>query len=121
MAEKIELMADYGCYPLWWAVGSGKAGDIDPETLPLKPETIKWLQKWAAIFDNLLNHEDPAASGFASAQDRNAFSRQGISLWHQLRKELSPDYEVGYFSQRLRQHLTHPSELEVYGESIVAR
>jgi hypothetical protein len=23
-------MADYGCYPLWWA-SSGKAGDIDPE------------------------------------------------------------------------------------------
>jgi hypothetical protein len=28
--EKIKLMADYGCYPLWWA-SSGKAGYIDPE------------------------------------------------------------------------------------------
>jgi len=28
--EKIKLMADYGCYPLWWA-SSGKVGDIDPE------------------------------------------------------------------------------------------
>ncbi|BAZ84906.1 hypothetical protein [Dolichospermum compactum] len=29
--EKIKLMADYECYPLWW-VNSDKAGDIDPET-----------------------------------------------------------------------------------------
>ncbi|MHC5729637.1 MAG: hypothetical protein ACYTXY_37035 [Nostoc sp.] len=33
-AEKIKLMADYGCYPLWW-VSSDKIGNIDPETLPL--------------------------------------------------------------------------------------
>ncbi|MFM6024757.1 MAG: hypothetical protein ACKPER_17825 [Dolichospermum sp.] len=37
MAEKIKLMADYGCYPLWWA-SYDKAGDIDPQTLPLNKE-----------------------------------------------------------------------------------
>ncbi|MEH2291751.1 MAG: hypothetical protein V7K31_01120 [Nostoc sp.] len=44
-AEKIKLMADYGCYPLWW-VSPEKVGNIDPETLPLIPETIKRLNKW---------------------------------------------------------------------------
>jgi hypothetical protein len=29
MKQVIKLMPDYGCYPLWWAAGSGKAGDID--------------------------------------------------------------------------------------------
>ncbi|WP_335092083.1 hypothetical protein [Nostoc sp.] len=38
-------MADYGCYPLWW-VSPEKVGNIDPETLPLIPETIKRLNKW---------------------------------------------------------------------------
>ena len=44
MKEKIKLMADYGCYPLWW-VNSQKIGDIDPETLPLSQQTINRLEK----------------------------------------------------------------------------
>ena len=43
-------MADYECYPLWW-VNSDKAGDIDPETLPLSQETITRLEKWADIYE----------------------------------------------------------------------
>ncbi|BDI18607.1 hypothetical protein ANSO36C_44090 [Nostoc cf. commune SO-36] len=42
-AEKIKLMPDYGCYPLWW-VSSDKIGNIDPETLPLSQKTIKRLK-----------------------------------------------------------------------------
>jgi hypothetical protein len=37
--EKIKLMADYGCYPLWW-VNSDKTGDIDPETMPYTKQTL---------------------------------------------------------------------------------
>lgn len=110
--KKIKLMPDYGCYPLWWAAGSGKAGDIDPTTLPLKPETIVRLEKWAAVFDDLLNEEDPAASGFPSDKERSAFDGEGIELWLELRKELSPEYEVLYFSQQLRQHLAEPKDLD---------
>jgi hypothetical protein len=39
------------------------------------------------------------------------YEQQGISLWLQLQKELSPDYEVLYFSQKLRKVISHPSEL----------
>jgi hypothetical protein len=39
------------------------------------------------------------------------YEQQGISLWLQLHKELSPDYEVLYFSQKLRKVISHPSEL----------
>jgi len=111
MAKKIELMADYGCYPLW-GKDPENIGDIDPNTLPLSQETINRLEKWADAYDAKLNWDDPASSGFPSAEAKDVFEKEGIGLWHQLRKELAPEYEVVYFSDRLRQHLTHPRELE---------
>ncbi|WP_414567764.1 hypothetical protein [Nostoc sp. CCY 9925] len=113
MAAKIKLMADYGCYPLWWAT-SDRAGDIDPETLPLNQETISRLEKWAEVYDAKLNWENPGDSlGFSSLEAEAAFEDEGISLWKQLQKELVLDYQVIYFSNRLRKVVTHPSELEV--------
>ena len=64
-------MADYGCYPLWWA-SYDKAGDIDPETMPLSKETISRLEKWADIYDAKLNWEDPNSSSFPSLEAKEA-------------------------------------------------
>ncbi|MDM3858823.1 MAG: hypothetical protein PT118_03040 [Aphanizomenon gracile PMC644.10] len=109
--EKIKLMADYECYPLWW-VNSDKAGDIDPETLPLSQETITRLQKWADIYDAKLNWEDPGNSPGFSAEEKTAFEEEGISLWKQLQKELAPNYEIVYFSEKLRKVVTDMNELD---------
>ncbi|MBD2666045.1 hypothetical protein B6N60_04989 [Richelia sinica FACHB-800] len=111
MAEKIKLMADYGCYPLWWA-SSDKAGDIDPETMPLSEETISRLAKWADIYDAKLNWEDPSSSSFSTLDAQTAFEKEGISLWKQLQKELAPNYEVVYFSEQLRKVVNNINELE---------
>ncbi|MBD2777604.1 hypothetical protein [Iningainema tapete] len=111
MAEKIKLMADYGCYPLWWI--SANVGDIDPASLPLSQETISRLEKWAEVYDAKLNWDDPASSGFPTNQAKDAFEKEGIRLWKQLQKELAPKYEVLYFSEQLRKVITHPHELEV--------
>ncbi|MEH2330961.1 hypothetical protein [Nostoc sp.] len=111
-AEKIKLMADYGCYPLWW-VSPEKVGNIDPETLPLIPETIKRLNKWEEIYNAKLNWEDPANSLDLSEEAEAAFEEEGISLWKQLQTELAPNYQVVYFSELLGKLLTYLSELEV--------
>ncbi|MGM3305356.1 hypothetical protein ACSQ6I_05095 [Anabaena sp. WFMT] len=111
MTIKIKLMADYGCYPLWWA-SSDKAGDIDPETMPLNEETISRLEKWADIYDARLNWQDPANSPDLSPEEEAAFEQEGISLWKQLQKELAPNYEVIYFSEQLRKVVTDINELE---------
>jgi len=87
--EKIKLMADYECYPLWWA-SYDKAGDIDPK----------------------LNWEDPNSSGFPSLEAKAAFEAEGISLWKQLQKELAPNYEVFYFSETLRKVVSDINELD---------
>jgi len=111
MAEKIKLMADYRCYPLWWA-SSDKAGDIDPETMPLSKETISRLEKWAEVYDAKLNWKDPNSSGFPSLEAKRTFEEEGISLWKRLQKELAPNYEVLYFSETLRKVVTDTNELD---------
>ncbi|MTJ14578.1 hypothetical protein FJR11_18755 [Anabaena sp. UHCC 0187] len=110
MAIKIKLMADYGCYPLWWA-SSDKVGDIDPETIPLSEETISRLEKWADIYNATLNWQDPGNSPDLSPEEAAAFEQEGISLWKQLQKELAPNYEVIYFSEQLNQVVTNTNEL----------
>jgi hypothetical protein len=110
MAMKIKLMADYECYPLWWA-SSDKVGDIDPETMPLTEETISRLEKWTDIYNATLNWQDPGNSPDLSPEAEAAFEQEGISLWKQLQKELAPDYEVIYFSEQLNQVVTNTNEL----------
>ena len=113
MAIKIKLMADYGCNPLWWA-DADKVGNIDPEKLPLLQKTIDRLHNWAKAYNATLNWSDPASSlGFPSIEADAAFEEEGISLWKQLQKELAPNYEVVYFSDRLGKIVNHSNELEV--------
>ncbi|GET42911.1 hypothetical protein [Microseira wollei] len=110
MKKTIKLMADYGCYPLWW-VEDEKVGALSPSELPLSQETIKQLKAWASIYDDTLNQDYPPDSGLASEQEAEDFERQGVSLWQQLCQELAPDYEVFYFSEKLRQLLTDPNKI----------
>lgn len=112
MKEKIKLMADYGCYPLWW-VSSEKIGDIDPETLPLSQETINRLEKWADMYDAKLNQDEPGLSSFLSTEEQENFEKEGINLWRQLKQELAPKYEVVYFSEKLGKIVANSNELKV--------
>jgi tetratricopeptide (TPR) repeat protein len=104
MKKTIKLMADYQCYPLWW-VDPELVGNIDPAKLPLSQETLERLSNWASAYDATLNQDYPPDSGFASEEDAQAFEQEGINLCQQLRKELTPDYEVRYFTMRTFQEL----------------
>jgi hypothetical protein len=112
MSKKIRLMADYGCDPLWWNEPD-EVGDIDPAQFPLHQETINRLYKWVQAYDARLNWDDPDNSPPLTQEELDNFEAEGISLWKQLRQELSPHYEVLYFSDRLGKLFSHPSELEV--------
>jgi hypothetical protein len=112
MTKTIKLMAEYKCYPLW-LLDPEVIGNINPTNLPLKQETMESLLAWALTYEGTINREYPPDSGFASEEDAQAFEREGLKLWYQLRKELAPEYKVFYFSVQSRKLLTKPSELEV--------
>jgi hypothetical protein len=109
MVQRIKLMADFDCYPLW---DRDDGGDIEPWELPLSEETIERLLNWQKIYDGIIDWDDPAAAGFANEQEEIDFEREGISLWQQLQKELGDEYEVIYKSQLLHRVVSHRSELE---------
>lgn len=106
MPKHIKLMADYDCYPLW-SMAPDHVGNINPETLPLSPEIKLRLQQWAKAYDETLNRDDPASSGFKSEDDAVAFEEEGMRLWQRLCQELGPEYEVAYFSESSQQLLTY--------------
>lgn len=108
MTQKIKLMADYQCWPLW---DLQEPDNIHPAELPLSHETIERLLRWSDAYDAILNLDDPASSGFESQEAAAAFEQEGIRLWLQLRQELTPDYEVFYFSEGQHRLFSRPNEL----------
>ncbi|MEG4958853.1 MULTISPECIES: hypothetical protein [unclassified Microcoleus] len=106
MVQRIKLMADFDCYPLW---DMDDGGDIAPTELPLSEATIERLLNWQKIYDGIIDWNDPASAGFATIKEERAFERKGISLWCQLKRELGDDYQVFYKSQ-LHQRVLNPYE-----------
>lgn len=106
MLQRIKLMPDYSCYPLW---DRDDGGDIEPWELPLSEATIERLLNWQNIYDRTIDWDDPASAGFASEKEKMVFEIEGISLWKQLQKELGDEYEIVYFSQLL-QRVINPSK-----------
>lgn len=111
MSKKIRLMADYGCYPLWWDEPD-QVGDLDPKSLPLTQEIIQRLYNWADAFDARLDFDDPDNSPEVTPEQTETFESEGLSLWQQLQKELFPDYEVVYFSLYFQQIFNEPAKLK---------
>ncbi|MEZ2301447.1 MAG: hypothetical protein ACBR15_11550 [Microcoleus sp.] len=119
MLQRIKLMPDYSCYPLW---DRDDGGDIEPWELPLSEATIERLLNWQKIYDGIIDWDDPASAGFASAQEEIAFEREGISLWKQLQKELGDEYEIVYFSQLLQRVINpYKSRLGNYLDTLLRR
>jgi hypothetical protein len=69
-------------------------GDIDPSTLPISQHLRQEFADWAKVFDNTLNEEDPATSGFQDEHSKADFRAKGISLAARLQAELGPDFVV---------------------------
>lgn len=91
---KLKLMADYSAFPLWWLNRHGGGPMVDPDALPLSPESKQRLRAWAAVYDQL------AQTGYAwpSSNAQAAFVRQGRALLAELREELGSGYELWYFN-----------------------
>ncbi|MDY6938915.1 MAG: hypothetical protein SWY16_14740 [Cyanobacteriota bacterium] len=89
-------MTDYWCYPLW---DCDNGGDLNPEDLEISKNLKQDLKEWAETFDNILDLDDPANSGFKSIQEEEEFERRGLELWEHKKNELGDEYCVQYFSQ----------------------
>lgn len=96
----VKVMADYGCWPLWWDEGSTEVGNVDPEDFGLSSGLLADLQVWSNEFDATLNSSDPARSGFPSAAGLSSFNRIGEALSIRVAEELGEEIRVRYVQAR---------------------
>lgn len=70
--ERIKVMADYACHPLW-SMDQAYSGNLDPEVLGLSPSLVTDLAAWAERFDDALDWDNPGAvrddDGFLAAHE----------------------------------------------------
>jgi hypothetical protein len=111
MMKKIKLMAGYNYFPLW---DMDEADNLEPEDVSISPTTVERLYSWAKGYDNIINWNEPQEAAFKNASEQEAFEQEGLKLWHQLQLELSPHYQVYYFSEK--QHkLLEPTDIVLVG------
>lgn len=91
--KKIKVTADYQCHPLW-DMTPGMYSDIDPNSLPISTELKKQFRDWALAFDETLDMNDPASSGFKSDEAAAAFKARGRQLAERLQLELGSEFVV---------------------------
>ncbi len=89
-----KVMADYGCWPLWHDYTD--IGNVDPDALPITPGLRDDLLRWAERFDQTLNDDDPASSGFETLAAEGLFQRDGRSLTQRLAAELAETAVIRY-------------------------
>jgi hypothetical protein len=98
--KNIKLMADYGCWPLWYNDPKDvyNVGPFDPNTWPLSESLIVDLADWQKTFDSTIDMNDPADAGFYSQEDLEQFTLTGRVLKTRIEQEL-PNIEVDYFEE----------------------
>jgi len=114
MAKQIKLMAEYRAFPLWWNDDGKVKRNIQPHELALSLEMVSLLQKWQQIYESQMNWANPKESRFFTPPEVEAFEEEGVKLWLLLRQQLSPMYEVVYFSEKLQQTIIMPPESARY-------
>ena len=114
MAKRIKLMAEYRAFPLWWNDEGKVKRNIQPHELTLSLETVSLLQKWQQRYESQMNWANPGESNFFAPTEVDIFEDEGVKLWLLLRQQLSPMYEVVYFSEKLQKTMTTPPELIRY-------
>lgn len=93
--KELKLMADYHCHPIW-ETSSESFGDISPEDLPISVELKNRLREWAKRYDDILNINDPASSGFKNEKEEKSFIDTGYKLAECLQRELGSAYKITY-------------------------
>lgn len=86
-------MADYQCHPLW-NMSPGEYGAINPGDLPISQNLQEKLKNWAKKYDETLNAENPAESGFFDLKEETKFRENGRQLAGKLRSELGSEITI---------------------------
>ena len=95
MKRHIQIMAEYGCHPIW-DVTEPVPRNLSALELGMTKELDERFAAWAETFEATLNQEYPPDSGFASQAELEAFEREGLRLKRDLQAALGSEATVDY-------------------------
>ena len=99
--KRLKLMAEVQCWAIWDMDGTG---NVDPATLPISEELVKFIYEWSSRFDATypLNLENFGTDmiGFDSKEQEDTFYDDGWKILHQL-KNAMPVVDWWYRDMRL--------------------
>lgn len=95
MSETLLLAPEWlGRSGLWLIDAKGKRKPVDADELGLSDGLADRLESWMDTFDAIYDEADEAASGFASAADRDAWEAEGAAIAEAVSAELGPGWQV---------------------------
>jgi len=93
--KRVLVFCSYGCWPTWL---QGENDDIpeniDPATLPLRPQTLQRLLEWDGAFQATYNHTYPPEAHRLEGFGPEEFKLEHQALLEALQQELGPAYQV---------------------------
>ena len=98
MSRTLKLMPDYGCSPLWVYDGDDLVSNPEPAAFPWTSDLVERVNAWRKEFDQSLNQDDPANSGFVSLEHRRAFAVTGEQLGREIQSQLGEGWHVRYYN-----------------------
>ncbi|APU17478.1 MULTISPECIES: hypothetical protein [Actinoalloteichus] len=97
---RLELVADWAGGPFFVTSAGERSGDhyVDEiaSVVPLSSDLLDDVKAWDDHYQGLLDQQDPAGSGFASAEDRDRFLTWGRELARRVRAECPAEVTVTY-------------------------
>lgn len=93
----LEVMAEYGCHPVWVEHADGGVENVNPSTLGLPEGLSAELRGWARERDEVFNSvQYPPDAAFATESAGQEFLRRGEDRARQLAHFLCPTCPVTY-------------------------
>ncbi|MCP4308912.1 MAG: hypothetical protein GY788_29385 [bacterium] len=102
--HRFRLAADYHCYPTWRGADDGSLENPAPQSLQLPAQLAADLLRWAEVFDQTLDPDDPMSSGFSTDLEHEMFVRWGYALGRAMAGFLHQ--EVDYFDDLAQEFIT---------------
>lgn len=89
--RNLRLRPEWQSHPLW----NADIGDnISPWELDLPEELLNRIERWDDLFQDTYNGDDPASSGFKSAEDERLYREEGKAIAIELTKVWPGKVEV---------------------------
>jgi hypothetical protein len=95
----IKIMPEFDMSPLWLKESANRPYEnVSINSLDISNSLIARIIEWDSKYQQTFNEDYPPDSGFTSTQEEEKFEECGMTIWQDLKSELSNKTIVIYYS-----------------------